>query len=462
MKQWKDPFPPTPERFSLRVERTLQALEEREMNRTCMRRKLILLIAAILAALLAVTAVAAIRGNSNFKARLEDEGAGEVAGLVQEPHAAAPGAEEGFAFSIDEILWEDANLYVSYSLSVPEGGNYMVAMYAPTLNGEKLAYDAKGFTMPKFFDLVGDAQYPAVLLLGGGHKTSCNELWTLRVDPQLRERKDNQLRFRAVLLRTDVNLPADGDWTDLLDPPEYFFFAKNWRDETDEEAMGDFNAGAQALLDAVDAAWDDENGLTLDALLGTGYAEYVDQRVVNMTLDASGLEQVLYNDVAERDFDVDGLHIHIDSFRMTHLGVRIVYTASVPGASGEDRQAIDRLNDFVDSHWHFGAPDGGALGYSLGGSGGGGWSPLADGTPAYRLSCTENVILPLTGLEQIAFAPLTWRDDAQGNPLPPEYDMDRAILLTPVYSEDVARAEAAATPAPTPDPDAEREGGLSE
>lgn len=462
MKQWKDPFPPTPERFSLRVERTLQSLEEKDMNKTSVRRKLILLVAALLAALLAATAVAAIRGNSNFKARLEEEGAGEVAGLVQESHAAAPGAEEGFAFSIDEILWEDANLYVSYSLSVPDDGNYLVAMYAPTLNGERLEYDAKGFTLPKFFDLSGDAQYPAVLLLGGGHKTSCNELWTLRVDPRLRERRDNQLRFRAVLLRTDVDLPASSDWTDLLDPPEYFFFTKNWRDEVDPEAMGDFDGDAQTMLDAVDAARDSAGELTLNALLDSGYAEYAAQRVVNMTLDASGFEQTLFNDVAEHDFDVDGLHLHIDSFRMTHLGVRIVYTASVPGASGEDRQAVDRLNDFVDANWHFGALDGKTLGYSLGGSGGGGWSPLKDGTPAYRLSWSESVILPLDGLERIAFAPVTWRNDAQGNQLPPAYDMERAILLTPVYSESVARAEAAATPAPTPDPDAEREGRLSE
>lgn len=461
MKQWKDPFPPTPERFSLRVERTLQSLEETDMNKDYARRTLILLVAAIFAALLAATAVAAINGNSNFKARLEEEGAGEVAALVQEPHAAAPGAEEGFAFSIDEILWEDANLYVSYSLSVPDDGKYLVAMYAPTLNGEKLEYSAKGFTLPKFFDLSGDAQYPAVLLLGGEHKTSCNELWTFRVDPQLRERKDNQLRFRAVLLKTDANLPASGDWSDLLDPPECFFFAKNWRAETDPDVLGGMDEDAQDMLDAVEASWNGAGELTLNALLDSGYAEYAAQRVVNMTLDASGFEQVLYNDVAERDFDVDGVHLHVDSFRMTHLGASIRYTASVPGASGEDAAAIQRLNDFVDAHWRFGTPDGKTLGYSLGGGGGGGWAPLADGTPAYSLSWTEDVVLPLTGLEQIAFAPVVWRDDAQGNQLPPEPDMDRAVVLTPMYSEEIAKAEAQATPQPTRDPNAEREGDLS-
>ena len=459
MKQWKDPFPPTPERFSLRVERTLQSLEEIDMHRIHLRRKLIALAAAALAALLAAMAVAAINGNSSLKAKLQDEGAGEAAEMVQEPHAAAPGAEEGFAFSIDEILWEDANLYVSYSLSVPRDGKYLVAMYAPTLNGEKLEYDAKGFTLPKFFDLSGDAQYPAVLLLGGGHKTSCNELWTFRVSPALRERKDNHLKFRAVLLRTDANLPAAGDWTDLLDPPESFFFTKNWRAEVDAEALERFDEDAQAMLDAVEAAWDGAEALSLNALLDSGYAEYVDQRAVDMTLDATQMPQALYNDVAEHDFDVGGLHLHVDSFRMTHLGVSLRYTVSVPDAAAGDRAAIDRLNSFVDSCWRFGTVDGKPLGYSLGAYGGGGWSPLADGTPAYGMNWTESAVLSLDGLEQIAFAPVTWRDDAQGNPLPPEYDMDQAITLTPVCSEDVARAEAQTTPRPTRDP--AEEGDLS-
>ena len=450
MKQWKDPFPPTPERFSLRVEQTLGMLEETDLNRGYARRTLILLVAAILAALLAATAVAAIAGNSHIKERLAGEGAGEVADLGQEPHIdAAPGEIDGFAFSVDEILWEDRDLYISYSLTVPDDRNYLVAMYTPTLNGKKLEYDAKGWTSPKFFDPQGVGESPSVLLLGGRHDTGCNELWTFRADPRLRDRRDNALHFEAVLLRTDCDLIGGSDWTDMLNPPSALGFDPDWQQIMGEE-LGD---GQLSFMDAMTAAMAD-GGLTLDELTQSGFAEYVDHREIAMTLDASSLSQALYNDVAEHDFDVDGVHVHIDSFRMTHLGVRIVYTASVPGASGEDRQAMDRLNDFVDGHWHFCTPDGKAPGYSLGGSGSGGWSPLADWTPAYRMSWAEDVVLPLEGLDALLFAPVTWRDDDEGNQLPPAYDMDRAITLTPTYSEAVAQAEADATPEPTRDPDA--------
>ena len=449
MRKWKDPFPETPRRFTLRVEQTLRALEDRDMEKRTLRNKTLVLLAAVFAALLAATAVAAIAGHSNLKERLAREGAGEVAELVQEPHLdAAPGSAEGFAFSIDEILWEDGDLYISYSLSVPEDGKYLVAMSTPTLNGEKLEYDAKGWTAPKFIDPQGAGESPCVLLLGGRHDTACNELWTFRVDTKLRDRHDNALRFEAALLETDCDLVGGSDWTDMLNPPAALDFGPDWR-----AFMGDaLSDSQQAFMDVITAALADGE-LTLDELAQSGFAEYVDRREIAMTLDASGLSQALYNDVAEHDFDVDGAHIHVDSFRMTHLGASIEYTVSLPGAKADDRAAVKALNDFIDGHWHFGTPEGESLGYSLGGSGGGGWSPLADGTPAYALSWSESLILPLDGLERIAFAPVTWRDDERGRQLPPEYDMDRAILLTPVYSEAVAEAEANATPVPTPPPE---------
>ena len=456
MRHIRDPFPPTPEGFSMRVERTLFALEDVDMKKINLQRKLILLVAALFAALLAATAVAAIGGHSNFKARLEDEDAGEVAALVEEAHVAAPGGGEAdFAFSVDEIIWEDDSLFISYSLSVPEDGGYMVAMDTPTLNGKKLAYDAKGFTMPKFFDLTGDGQYPTVLLLGGGHKTACNDLWTFRVDPALRERKDNRLKFRAVLLKTDLDLPFGGDPSDMLDPPDYFAFTKDWRTEAamDAGAFDQYSDDAREMLDALNEVWPEDGALTPEALLDTGYAEYVAQREIDMTLDATRLPQVLYNDVAERDFDVDGVHLHVDRFRMTHLGASIDYTLSVPGAAPDDREAMRKLNAALEHNWHFGTVDGKPLGYSLGGSGGAGLSPMEDGTPAYRAHWEDGVILPLEGLDALIFAPVTYGDDADGHQLPPGYDMTRAIRLTPVYSEAVAAAEAAATPEPTLTPE---------
>ncbi len=439
MKQWKDPFPRTPERFSLRVEQTLLALEDRDMKRTDIRRKTLLLVAAALAALLAVAAAAVVAGNSNLKERLEREGVGEVADLVQEPHAgAAPtGTAEGFDFSVDEILWEDDDLYISYSLSVPADGRYMVAMYTPTLNGEKLEYDAKGWTVAKFFDGYGEGQCPTALLLGGSHRRRCNELWTFRVDPKLRDGKDNRLKFRAVLLKTDADLEGGGgDWTDLLDPPDIIRFNPD-RGDWDLDAMP---AAELAFQDAAVAAFGDDGRLSLDELIGTGHAEYADEREIDLALDGTKLEQVLYNDVAERDFDVDGCHLHVDSFRMTHLGARIGYTLSAPEG---DADAMRRLNDLLVLNWGFGTVDGEPLGFSLGASGSAGLNPR-DGAVSYSVCFEEHAILPLTDPERIVYAPVTYRDGADGDPQTPVYDLRRAITLTPIYAEEAAAQETAA------------------
>lgn len=452
MRSMKDPFPPTPERFHLRVERTLRTLEEGSVMRTDMKRKLIAVLVAAAVTLLAATAVAAITGRSNLKERLEREGAGEVAALVQEPHLTA-GAEDGFEFAVDEIIWEDDDLYVSYSLSAPEEGNYLVAMYTPILNGGKLAYDAKGFSMPKFFDSQGDGRYPALLLLGGAHGRTCADLWTFRVDPALRARTDNQLRFRAVLLRTDSSIEGGTDPTDMPDPPSAVYLDPHWR----ENDPGEMDAAEEAFLDGAAAAFGEDGTIALDALVSAGLAEVVTEREIDMNLDASSLPQALYNDVAEHDFDVDGVHLHVDSFRLTHLGARIEYTLSVPGRGLDDREAMRKLNDLLELHWNFGTVDGRPLGYSLGGSGSGGLDD-AGGTASYRMSWEDSAILPLDGLEQIVFAPVTYRyDDANGSQQPPEYDMERAITLTPVFDPDAPAPE----PTLTPEEETALESGIS-
>ena len=413
MKRMNDPFPPTPERFHRRVEATLQSLEDRHMKQRRIYSKTAMLIAAVVAALLTVTAVAAVIGHSGFRQKLNDEGAGEVAELVQEVHRSAGNTDsEGFDFSIDEIIWEAGDLYISYSLSVPKDGNYLVAMSNPTLNGDKLVYDAKGWTTPKFIDPADDSA-PSVLLMGGGHRTACNELWTFAVDPRLKDKADNRLGFKAVLYRTTQDLKGQSDWTDMLDPP---------------------------------------NTLSDNALSAIKRAEYVAERAISMDLKATWLDQTLFNDVAEHDFDVDGLHLHIDDFRMTHLGITVKYTLSLPGGARHDRDDMAAFNDFLDKQWRFGTVDGKALGYSLGGNGSAGLDRLDSQSPVYHCSWSDSVILSLKDFDQIVFAPVTIEDDAEGRQLPAVYDMAHAIRLTPVFSQSIAEREAKTTPEPTLEP----------
>ena len=452
MNRIMDPFPPTPERFHLRVEEALRTLEDKDMNRKRVYRKSIVLAAAILAALLALTAVAAVMGNTIFKDELKERGAAEVADLVQEVHRTAEDADgTDFSFSVDELIWEDSDLYVSYSLTVPQEGRYMVVMEAPVLNGEKLACDAKGFSGTGCFFDPDEFGCQAVLLLGGQHPRSCGELWTLKADPQYRSRTDNGLFFRAVLLKTDLDMPGAGVWDEgALTPPDAFSFSGNWRSEVSEEYLHQLGEDQAARLDDVAAAFGPDGVLTLDELISTGCAEYVAERTIDLTLDASALPQALYNDVAEHDFDVKGVHLHVDRFRMTHLGVELNCTVSAPGLDADE--ARRRLNAFFDLStewtWDFGTIDGRDPGFSLGGDGGVSRVQLEDGTVVYRVSWRQSCVQPLTELRQLIYAPMRYPEGAEE----PEYDMENAVILTPVYSEAVAAAEASATPTPAPEP----------
>ena len=406
----KDPFPPTPAGFHQRVEDTLHSLDDRKIKRPLGRA---VLLAAALAALLTVTAVAAVIGHSGFRQRLTDEGIPEVAGLVQEVHRAADSPDaEGFDFSIDEIIWEGGDLYISYSLSVPQDGNYLVAMSNPTLNGDRLYYDAKGWATAGFIDPRAEDQ-PAVLLMGGRHARTCNALWTFAVDSRLREKADNRLGFRAVLYRTDQDYEGQSDWSDLLSPPDSL---------------------SEGALDAIERA------------------EYVAERTISMDLNAAQLDQTVFNDVAQRDFDVDGLHLHIDRFRMTHLGISVEYTLSLPGAAGNDRDVMAIYNAFLEKDWRYGTVDGRALGYSLGSSCSAGLDLPYGQSPVYHCSFSDSVILPLKTPGPIIFAPVILEDDAEGRQRPARYDMDHAIVLTPVFSQAIADRDAEVTPKPTLEP----------
>lgn len=389
MNRIVDPFPPTPEGFHRRVADTLQSLGEARTRRT--RAKAALLIAAIVAALTLATALAAVVGRSGFKRRLADAGADEAAQLVEEPHLSAPGADGiDFQFAIDEIVWEGGDLYISYSLSVPEDGSYLVAMSNPTLNGDRLAYDAKGWTTPKFIDPIEGS--PAVLLMGGGHRTRCSELWTFAVDPRWKRNPDSRLAFRAVLYQTDLDRAGSADWTDLLDPPD---------------------------------------SLTDNALDAIGHAEYVAERAIDMGLNAAALGEAVRNDVTQRDFDVSDFHIHVEAFRMTHLGLSLEYTLSIPGAEPGDR----RYDDLLALEWRFCASDGKPLGESLGATGSAAREALEDGTVVYRCAYRDSTPLNLSEIESVLFVP--------------DGDPQRAIRLTPTYNPDIPN------PSPSPKPTAE-------
>ena len=159
-------------------------------------RKIAVIVAAALIALLAVAAAAVVAGNARFKDGLTAQGADEIAALVQEPHMAAEadGEADGFALTIDEIIWEDDQLYFSYTARVPDDGNrYLMALYTPMLNGDPMIFRSTGWEMEQFFD---STEYQYAVPMGGKYPAETGQLLTFQVDPALREKAPNALTLR--------------------------------------------------------------------------------------------------------------------------------------------------------------------------------------------------------------------------------------------------------------------------
>ena len=455
MRRWKDPFPPTPKGFHDRVEQTLGGLEERKMKHT--NHKLTVTLAAALIILAtAAAAMAVVLGNARFKRALTAGGADDVAALVQEVHVPAAGdGTEGFGLSIDEILWEDDLLYFSYTASVPEdGGRYLLALYAPLMNGEAMCFNLTGWERSAFFD----DRVQQVIPLGGTRPASCGQLLTFRVGAALRENAANALFMRADFFRTDTDFTGDVNGFEsafkgavptvclTFDPTESL---KEYAERLALPA-----AETAALQSIADAAGTD-GILTPGELSDVRGIEYAARREARMVMDAAMLQQTVYDGVEETEFEVNGCKVSVEDFHMTHLGAGFRLRVTAPDGLSEaegTRLACEVASPGENSRqdgyqWSLFRPDGSELALDQGMEGGAGFQPLPDGTPSYVVSYEIDGIIPLDGLDKVVLMPYNIRYDDHDRPVF-DYLEDWAIELTPVLS----RAEATAGPVQTLSP----------
>lgn len=420
MKRFNDPFPATPEGFHLRVEETLMSLEEKPVDKRHVFHKTALL-AAVIALLL--TAVAGVVGHTRLKDALNAAEVAEVAALVEEVHATgdSPVSGKGLSFSVDELIWEGNALYVTCSLAVPEDGDYLVALYNPLLNGQRLEYNALGWTQSKFFDQPENR----VLLLGNTHGTQCTELLTFKVDSALREQHDNHLQFRAALMKTAHAFQGETDFGGLFNGAEYASLNPD-ADWLFEQGETDYTR----MLHDIQSARGTDDVLTIDELCRTQYAAMADVREIDLNLDAARTAPILFDDVANRDFEMDGLRLHVEDFRLTHTGISMRYTVTDPEGDSA------RLNAYMEScaQLSFCTPTGKPLGLTLDESGSASMTRLSDGSPAIDAHLEISAFIPLKDSGAILLAPVSYPEDAQGRQLPPVYDMERAVTLTPVQA----------------------------
>ena len=443
MKRWKDPFPRTPKGFHDRVEQTLGGLEDMKMRRNNNYRKLNVALTAALIAILATTAVAVavVLGNARFKQALTDGGADEVAELVQEVHMPATGDEaDGFALSIDEIIWEDDKLYFTYTASVPEDGNrYLMALYTPLLNGEPMVFYATGWEASAFFD----DRFQTVIPLGGVQPATCGQLLTFKVNPALRQKAANALFLRAEFFKTDIRFTGSESGIETR-----FKAAVPTIDLTiarDEDSFMDYSeemslpaAESEALRSIAKAAGAD-GVLTPDELSGVEGIEQIACREVRMALDASRLAQVVYDGVEETEFEIKGCEVNILDFHMTHLGASIRLRVTAPAGMTEEegmRLAYSVVSPMEDEHgngysWCLFRPDGNMLALEEGWSGGAGYGLSPDDRASYGFGFDIDSIIPLEGLEKLVLMPYRMHYDDHDQPVY-DYLKDWAVELTPI------------------------------
>ena len=469
MKRWKDPFPRTPKGFHDRVEQTLSGLEDMKMRRNNNYRKLNVALTAALIAILATTAVAVavVLGNARFKQALTDGGADEVAALVQEVHVPATGDEaDGFALSIDEIIWEDDKLYFTYTASVPEDGNrYLMALYTPLLNGEPMVFYATGWEASAFFD----DRFQTVIPLGGVQPATCGQLLTFKVNPALRQRASNALFLRADFFKTDIDLTNNQSGfesqfkgvvpTVVLTFDESDRFGESF--DSYAERLELSTEETEALHSIVDAAGED-GILTPEELSGVEGIEYATRRETRMAVDASKLKQTVYDGVEETAFEVNGCELTVEDFHMTHLGASFQLRVTAPtGMNEEEGMRLASSVAFpgqVNEHgytWSLLRPDGSELALDERWEGGAGYQPLPDGTASYGLSYDSDGIIPLDGLEKVILMPRRLAYDENDNKTF-DYMKDWAVELTPILCRTQAGAEPVQTLSPEDQADFDR------
>lgn len=443
MKRWKDPFPQTPKGFHDRLEKTLGGLQDTDMRRNHNYRKLNIALIAALIAILATTAVAVavVLGNARFKQALTDSGADEVAALVQEVHVPATGDEaDGFALSIDEIIWEDDKLYFTYTASVPDDGNrYLLALYTPLLDGEPMVFQATGWESSAFFD----DRFQTVIPLGGAQPATCGQVLTFKVNPALRRRAANALFLRGDFFKTDIGFTGSESGIETR-----FKGAVPTVDLTiarDEDSLLEHSeqmslpvAESEALRSIANAAGED-GVLTPEELSAVDGIEQAARREVRMALDASKLMQTVYDGVEESGFERNGCTVSIVDFHLTHLGASVRLRATAPAGLSEEegmRQAWGVVSPMEDEDgngysWCLFRPDGSMLALEEGWYGGAGYGLSPDGRASYEFAINIDSIIPLEGLEKVLLMPYRMHYDDHDQPVY-DYLKDWAVELTPI------------------------------
>lgn len=436
MKNYVDFFPQTPEGFHLRVEETLISLEENEMkNVSVFSRRMVAAIAAILILALAATAMAVVQGNA-LRTRMNEFGSENLAGQVQDVHASD--AAEGFSFTIDEILWQGDDLYVSYTAAVPEDGN--VYLFTPTqieLAGEPLN------------SIIGidEEFFACVFALGGEYGTSVSQIMQLKAPEALSG--EQQFSSKCLFMQTEKTLAkvgieeiaalctepdADGNENQRMKNADTLYYF-----DTTEE--GD---PAPVIYlhyyPEVHAVMDEHDRITAKDLESAGIARIADTREIAISIRKTEGDGIRFNDAAQRSFNMDGYSIEITKLEISPF--KTAYEALIRKEGG-------RIGEWTEAEpygWFYSLcnADGSDFGKDSWSIGEGDVIVTESGETVYRIGESGEGIYDLENLAEIYLAPGIYDE----NGVFIRSDMTRAIKLTPIFNPDLPEG----TPEPVLDP----------
>ncbi len=473
-----------------RIEERMEAEmrnENHEKRRAPLRmsRRLAVALAAALILALTATAVAVVRGNL-LRTKLEEQGDETIAAQVQDVHVADAG--DGFGFTVDEVVWEDDQIYVSFAVSVPDDGeSYLYGIYVPELNGRRMDFGADGYLDEMFWE--NSIAYP----IGGKFEAATSGmLKELHADPALKERTDNALRLRVAFFR--ANRPIEGvadwdayvaktGWVDGSNKPmrlpnsDVLYYQED--DAQPSVILSDLpevaalfpefsEYGIEVTPEFNESSVPPELAFTAEDIASTGLVELVAERELTVPLDSSGAQDTVYNDLVQHEYPMDGYTVVITDFHLTHFvakykgyirkdGDLIVRRDEHRGyirkdGDGnliicDDEASGDPLEDEpIARYYELLRPDG---------------SPLAgeEDFTMYGRDLTSDEedreiiaidgelrgVIPLDDLPQLLLAPVEYETAEDGEILSKNYLLDEALTLEPIHNPD--------KPEPTDEPD---------
>lgn len=434
-----------------RMEEEMKVMRYGRGNRRAVRRRTIALV-AVLALLLAATAVAVVQGSA-LRTQISEAGGKELASQVQDVHVAD--ATEDFAFSIDEVLWEGDDMFVSYTASVPDDGHvYLVCPYEARLNGDRMAlqsgvlfddffagahvfggdYEASGSDILKWRDVNGSS--------GDQFSIKCAFLRAERPVAQLDGEAIHEMMDDSGILPNSDTLYCDQVSERNTAPVVYLSYYPEVRAQIEanieETARSRGYESADALRSADWEGYNAEEKTSPEELSASGIATLMAERSLCVPVEKSENQEAVLNDVAQRKYEMDGYSIEITQFNISHFYAHV--------------EAIIRSADGGVKEWTQDAPYGeyyglvnadgtdyGKLSFALGKGG----VETLDGEAVYSIGINIDGIFPVEETTEVYLVPEVSNPDGTYA----HADMSRAIRLEPIYNPELP----AATPEPAPE-----------